>query len=854
MITSGASGTGNGTVNYSIAANTGVQRVGTMTISGQTFTVTQAATPLLATNYIISTLAGGMNPPPTLAPATSVSLPVGYGIASDPAGNVYFSSPALGSIFRVDGTGVLTRIAGTGVAGYSGDSGAAIAAQLNFPYGVALDAVGNLYIADTSNNRIRKISVSGVITTVAGNGNCCYSGDGGAATSAYLNNPYGVAVDSAGNVYIADTNNNRIRKVNTSGIISTVAGTGAYGYSGDGGAATSAQLSNPQGVAVDSAGNIYIADFGNQRVRMVAVSTGNIVTVAGNGNGGCSSGDGGLATSATIQNPVGVAVDSTGNLYIAATNCAVRSVDTSGVIHAVAGTCGGGYTGDGVAATSTELRGPSGVAIDAAGNIYISDYVNQRIRKVSTAGTITTIAGGATMDGGPGALAGINNVSGVTRDASGNIYIADTNNNRIRKLDGNGVVSTYAGTGLSGYAGDSGAAASAQLNQPHAAAADSAGNLYIADTANNRIRKIDTSGNITTVAGNGNCCSALGDGGAATSATLNAPNGVAVDSAGNLYIADTSNSRVRIVTTAGTITTFAGTGSGGYSGDGGAATSAQLLWPDGVALDSTGNLYVADSGNNRIRKVDTSGNISTVAGTGTCCYSGDGGAATSAQLNYPTGVTVDSLGNLYIADDNNLRIRKVVAGTISTIAGRGGSGDSGDGAAAINATFRSPFAVAVDSSGYVYVADQSNNAVRLLTPIGTTPVLTIQSAHTGSFTQGQSGAAYTVTVTNAATAGATSGTVTVTESLPTGLTLASLAGAGWACTVSSATCTRADALSGGSSYPVIVVTVNVAAAAPAQLSNQVTCVRRRRANGGSHRPHYHCALQRSGGAGFDRAC
>ncbi len=246
-----------------MAANTGVERTGTLTIGGWTFTLTQAAYPLLSQNYLISTLAGGTMPP-TAALGTSLSIPVSYGVATDLAGNVYFPSPNLNAVFKADLTGVVTRIAGTGVAGYSGDSGAALSALLNNPIGVAVDASGNVYIADSNNERIRKVNLSGVITTVAGNGSCCgYSGDGGAATSAQLWGPDSVAVDASGNLYIADTVNQRIRKVNTSGIITTVAGTGTAGYSGDGGAAASAQVSYPNGVAVDASGNLYIADSSN---------------------------------------------------------------------------------------------------------------------------------------------------------------------------------------------------------------------------------------------------------------------------------------------------------------------------------------------------------------------------------------------------------------------------------------------------------------------------------------------------------------------------------------------------------------------------------------------------------------
>jgi uncharacterized repeat protein (TIGR01451 family) len=325
-------------------------------------------------------------------------------------------------------------------------------------------------------------------------------------------------------------------------------------------------------------------------------------------------------------------------------------------------------------------------------------------------------------------------------------------------------------------------------------------------------------GTIVTMAGTG-APGFSGDGSAATGAQLNYPEGLALDSAGNLYIADSRNQRVRKVAANGVITTIAGNGGWGYSGDGNAATSAELDYPNGVTVDSAGNLYIADTENQRIRKVAPNGIITTVAGNGNCCYSGDGGPATSAQLAYPYGVAVDPAGDLYIADEDNNRIRKVdLSGNITTIAGNGGYGFSGDGGLAVNATLSYPSSVFVDALGNVYVADQYNNAVRLLTPIGGQPLLTIRSTHSGSFTQGQNGATYTLTVSNALGAGP-SGTVTVAEILPAGLTLANMSGSGWNC--GNGSCTSTSSLSGGSAS-TIAVTVNVSTSAPAQVTNQAT--------------------------------
>jgi len=809
-ITSGASGSGNGTVGYTVAADTAALRHGTITIAGQTFTVTQAIYPL------IGALAGGLVPP-TAAPGTSVSIPVSYGIAADSSGNTYFSSPSLNAVFKADTTGVVTRIAGTGLVGYSGDNGPPLSAQLSGPQGVALDASGNLYIADSGNWRIRKVSVAGTITTVAGNGSCCAdTGDGGPATSAEIGVPYGLAVDSSGNLYISDIDNNVIRKVATSGTITTVAGNGTYGYAGDGGAATSAEFRNPYGLAVDASGNLYIADGYNYRVRKVSTS-GIITTVVGTGNCCGYTGDGGPATSAWLYVPSGVAVDAAGDLYIADTDDQrIRKVNLAGTISTVAGNGSAGYLGDGGPATSAELDNPVGVAVDAGGNLHIADSGEARIRLVSAAGTITTLVGGATGDGGLGVFGYLSQPAGIARDNSGNTYVTDTNNNRVRKVAANGIVTTVAGTGEPGLSGDGGPATSAQLNSPAGLALDKSGNLYIADSNNRVIRKVSSAGTITTVAGTGGCCGYTGDGGPATSAQIGTPYGLAVDSSGNLYISDITNDVIRKVATSGTITTVAGNGTYGYSGDGGAATSAEFRYPYGLAVDASGNLYIADRYNYRVREV-SGGIVTTIAGNGSCCFSGDGGPATSASLDAPSGVAVDTAGDLYIADTYNNRIREVTGGTIETVAGDGTSGYSGDGGSATDATLQAPGSIAVDAAGIVAIADWNNNAARLLTPPDTQAVLGIQSAHSGAFTEGQTGATYALTVTNGPGAGTTAGTVTVTEIVPAGLTLTSMAGAGWTCT--SPACTRSDALIGGASYPAIAVTVTVSAAAPSQVTN-----------------------------------
>ncbi len=359
----------------------------------------------------------------------------------------FTSTPSLLQAQSVTLAPPITTVAGTGTAGTTtgtdGDGGAATAANLSAPAGVAVDGAGNLYIADSGDNRVRKVTVAGVISTVAGSGTVGTAtgtdGDGAAATAANLNHPTAVAVDGSGNLYIADSGNNRIRRVNTLGVISTVAGNGNVGTTtgadGDGGAATAANLNTPNGIAIDAAGNLYIGDSGHNRIRQVN-TIGNITTVAGSGNAGFTNGP---PTSADLNSPDGLRVDSSGNIYFAdQNNGAVRELINATLL-TLAGTGTQGYNGDNQQAISAELNNPKDVQIDAAGNIYIADFTNNRVRQVNVFGTILTLAGngtpGFTGDNGAASNAELNGPSGLSLDHAGNLYIADTANNRVRKVN-----------------------------------------------------------------------------------------------------------------------------------------------------------------------------------------------------------------------------------------------------------------------------------------------------------------------------------------------------------------------------------------------------------------------------------
>jgi sugar lactone lactonase YvrE len=889
-------------------------------LMAQTTTPTTPAAPVLPT-YTASTVVGSYNMTDTSSFAPVINP---LAIASDSSGNIFFTDSFGNRIRRIDAvTGAITTVAGTGGYGYAatgyvaatpqngsdGDGGPATAAYLTQPSGIAVDSSGNLYISDSYNATIRKVTAStGVISLFAGSAAGAasgFTGDGNLAYLARLRNPQLIAVDKNGVVYFADKENNRIRKITTDGIIHTIAGFGGDntttggGYSGDfipgtssittttgtsttlsatqngqvptvtstaiatqvnPGYAVYARLGQPQGVAVDSFGNVYIADTANGRIRMVQVSDSNgnllqqsnyptifpsasggvltdstrvIVTVAGNTGSSPSS----TATASNplfinLSSPRGLAVDSKNNVYIADTgnnrilylqNCLPAPAGaTSSCVANIAPI---------YANTSPALSNPVAIALDPAGNLWVAEAsygatgnsaagVANRIRKINSADGSSVIVDA--LQSGT-----INLARGIAFDAQGNMTVTDTGNQRIVKLPAAGGPATVVG-GVSGASGISGVnpslsgkppvwgpdisttAVYSKISSPWGGVYDSQGNFYFADRGNHRVKKIDASGNLTTVAGTGyqvtitsassttriqNTVQTLnngyyGDGGLAVAAQLNTPSAVAVDSLNNfLYIADTGNYAIRQVNlTTGFITTYAGiapacvttfpsqtavsatgladastsppcptssTGATftqqGAAGDGLAATAAQLNSPEGVAVDSAGNVYIADTLNYVIRKIGyTSGIIDTIAGLMTSNGRGaDTVPAVVSTIEHPVSVAVDGGGNVYWAQGcvgpggssssttglnqfgtcETMAVRRLDAasGLISTITAGATSASlatgtfGGDGGASTKVLLTYPLAVAVDSTGNVYVSDSTNRIRKFSLPAPTAP-------------------------------------------------------------------------------------------------------------------------------------
>ena len=641
----------------------------------------------------------------------------------DNDGNILVLDVSASVIRKIDKeTSIIETIVGNGEDGYSGDGGLAVEASLSSPSDLYVDGQGNIYIADAGNSRIRRVdALTGIIETVAGNGNFDFSGDGGPAIEASLSLPRSVFLDKEGNIFISDMSNFRIRKVaaNT-GIIETVAGNGSRGFSGDGGSAVNASLSGAQEIHLDNMGNIYFEDSWNDRVRKVDGTTGIIETIAGNGLQDPVQ-DGVLATETAIAFPSGVSLDNDGNIYISTlSEKRFFKIDhTTGIIQTVAGNGENGFSGDGGSAVNASIGG-NRCHVDINGNLYIPD--GGRIRKVdATTGIIETIAGGNIKDGYLSYQARLDSPGEVFVDKNGDVYFSDDENSVIRKIDAaTGLVATVAGNGGSGFSGEGGLATEASFTLVSDIFVKN-GDIYIADQGAQRLFKVDgISGIINTIAGKPGPDSSPGDGGLAVNTFIGNITSVFVDDDANIYFSVDFPSQIRKIDgETNLVETIAGTQIDSFSGDGGPAIEATLDGPSDIYVDKAGNIYISDKWNGRIRRIDAeTGIIETVVGNGTYVFSNDDGApALEASLWTPSCVVVDDAGNIFIVDPIKDLIRRVDAqtGIIETIAGNGHQNLSGDGGLATEAGL-SPSSLSLTSSGTtMFIADQGNNRIRMVT-------------------------------------------------------------------------------------------------------------------------------------------
>jgi len=629
-------------------------------------------------------------------------------VVVDSSGNMYIADTANCTIRKVSTSGVTTTLAGaSGVAGTADGTGTA--ARFNWPAGMVIDSSGTLYVADTANHSIRKVTSAGVVTTLAGNSGT-YGFADGTGTAAKFNQPLGLVLDSSSNLYVADTGNSIIRKVTPAGVVTTFVGTGTQPSAGSiDGTGNAARFYLPNGVVSDTSGNVFVADSYNHTIRKVT-SAGVVTTFAGSaGQRGTTDGTG---TAARFDLPCHMAIDSSNNIYVAdSINSTIRKITSAGVVTTFAGMAGTpGYV-DGN--TSGALfNGPAAVAVDTSGNLFIADTGNNTIRKISSAGLVTTIAGqagisGVTDDTGTAAL--FASPTGICVDTSGNLFVADASVHTIRKITSAGVVTTFAGE--AGYYGITDASSTAaRFYTPEDVAVDSSGNVYVADTNNCLIRKITSAGAVSTIAGMARRKGAVDGTGTATQFCF--PAGLTIDSSGNLFVADTYNNMIRKITSSAVVSTLAGAASNAGYLDG-TGTAVKFRNAAGITLNTDGNFYVADTGNNTIRKVTAAGVVTAYAGAGYTASSGStDGALRTARFNSPGAITSDNQGNLYVADTSSSTVRKIDNNnTVSTLVGVAYTPGLADGTTT-SARLNLPNGISSDTSGYLYVADSGNNVIR----------------------------------------------------------------------------------------------------------------------------------------------
>ncbi|CAI2718191.1 NHL domain-containing protein [Nitrospina watsonii] len=633
----------------------------------------------IAKSGIITTVAGngsagfsGDN-----GPALEAALNFPAGLCLDPEGNLYIADRNNHRIRKVDVEGTITTVAGTGDADFGGDDGPAIEAPLHFPSDVACDPQGNVLISDRSNSRVRKLDTQGTITTVVGLGLAGYGGDFGLAVDALIKYPFGIHLDDSGNLYIADRGNNRVRRVDTQGVITTVAGDGTHFFSGDFGPATRSSLAFPTDVVTDDQDNLYVADRNNNRVRKVD-RNGIITTVMGTGANDYN-GDNEIASETSLHLPFALAVTPDNHLIVVDRNHhRVRSMDLmQHTVNTVAGNGQALFRGDHGPGRGATLEAPSGIVVDSQGHVIFADKQAHRLRALDRKGYIYTYAGtgreGNEGDGFRARQAALFLPEGLVIDDHDRVYLISSQGNSwyVRRIDENEIITRFAGNGILGHAEDGELAADASLGVIKDIAAGPGGNVYLADYTNQDVRWIDAEGRIHTLAKQ--AWLAIED-------REVHPNGLVVSPEGEVFVSDSGSSKIRRIDVHGNVTTYAGNGSFEDSGDNGPALQAGIRSPGGLAISPAGELYVAEESTHRIRKIDRNGIITTVAGTGVAGFGGDGGPAVAAQLKSPFRMVFDKEGNLYFTDRDNNRVRRIdTQGIITTLAGNENIGWMQDG-------------------------------------------------------------------------------------------------------------------------------------------------------------------------------
>ena len=607
-----------------------------------------------------------------------------------------------------------------------------------------MDKKGNIYLTqlgqrgpDVGPNTVRRIDYeTGIVTTVAGSGKMGRGGDGGPATEAEFDTACGVAVDDEGNIFVCCKWDSNIRRVDAkTGVIDRFAGYttrhypsevgesrpmvgGGYslgGFHGDGGPALEAAFNFPEHLAFDSRGDLYVCDNGNNRVRKIDMRTGITTTFLGTGQKG-SNGDGGPATEASLNGPDAIFIDAHDNLYVNENRgFRIRKVDAeTGFVETLVGTGVPGVGDEGLPGPETKISGcESGIWADPDGTMIFSDSAGRLRRYDGETRVVTTIVGGTSVhDGRPATKAFLSSPDGISLGPDGHIYFADSHHQLIRAIDPvTGVVRTVAGSGGRSYGGDNGPATEAYLYNPADVSVDDGGRVVIADSINGYVRRVDEDGVIRVLAGTG-LGSDTGDGGVALSASLVGPRSVAHGPNGDIYIGDGAGRIRKVDAASGVITTVAGTGISGYTGDGDPATEARIGSPVAISIDHDGTIYFADAPQHVVRRVDAKGNIATIAGTGEQGYSPDGTPAVQVALDRPGGIALADDGTVYFSDSNNNRVRKITRdGTLETVAGGDKAGDAGDGGLATEASLNKPGGLCLYGD-VLLISDSINNRIK----------------------------------------------------------------------------------------------------------------------------------------------